>query len=143
MSEYRPKHGPVLTFPHLQDISKPGFIIVDGDGRRFANESAPYQDLGRATVAAGVREEYLIADKRHLQRYGMGLALPHPYPIAHLIRRGYIVTAPTIQAMAQKLKMSSETLSNTVDNFNQFARNGKDLDFGRGDAPHDRSSRRS
>lgn len=140
ISELRPRKGRVRSYPHFAiGITKPGSLIVDGDGKRFANEAAAYQDLGRATHVAGVRKEYLIGDKRHLQKYGMGMALPAPYPVKHLIRRGYLVTVPTIPALAQKLGMDPITLSATIERFNGFARKGKDLDFGRGDDSFDQA----
>jgi hypothetical protein len=87
LSEFRPRKGPIRTFHHFsEDLTKSGSIIFDGDGNRFANESAPYQDFGRTTHAAGVRKEYLLGDKRHLRRYGMGVALPALYSIAHILR---------------------------------------------------------
>jgi succinate dehydrogenase/fumarate reductase flavoprotein subunit len=140
ISELLPRKGPPRSYPHFAiGITKPGSIIVDGDGKRFANEAAAYQDLGRATNAAGIRKEYLIGDKRHLQKYGMGMALPAPYPVKHLIRRGYLVTAPTIPALASKLGMDPTTLSATIERFNGFARKGIDADFGRGDGSFDQA----
>lgn len=77
-----PEKALLGPYPHFSmGISKPGAIVVNGDGNRFANESLQYQDFGRESFAAGVRKKYLIGDRRHLRRYGMGVALPAPYPI--------------------------------------------------------------
>ncbi|TPX12960.1 uncharacterized protein E0L32_006605 [Thyridium curvatum] len=138
ISQYVPRKGPVRAFPHLAlDRSKPGCIIVDGDGRRFANESAPYQPFGHATHAAGVRKEFLIGDRKFLRTYGMGMALPAPYPIGHLLRKNYILQAPTIPKLAKRLGIDPAQLSSTVNRFNQFAQQGKDEDFHRGEAIYD------
>lgn len=140
LSEYRAKKGPIRKFPHFgADVTKPGSIIVDSDGKRFANESASYQDFGKATHAAGVHKEYFIGDRPHLRRYGMGVALPAPYPIWRILRRNYFICAPTIPELAVKLGMDPAILSATIDRFNEFARTGKDLDFGRGDGSYDKA----
>jgi hypothetical protein len=107
------------------DIAKPGTIMTDGDGKRFANEAAPYQDLGCAMVASGVRKAFIIADKATLRRYGIGFALPAPYPINDLIRSLYLVTAPTISALAAKLKIDPKAPVASVGRFGEFARTGK------------------
>lgn len=140
ISKYIPRKGPVRFFPHLAlDRSKPGSIIVDGDGKRFANESAPYQVFGHDTHAAGVQKAYLIGDRTFLRRYGMGMALPAPYPIRHLLQRDYILQAPTIVELARRLAIDSENLLSTVERFNNFARNGTDQDFHRGETIYDQS----
>ncbi|OQV00129.1 FAD binding domain-containing protein [Cladophialophora immunda] len=140
ISQLIPKRGPVRNFPHLAlDRSKPGCIIVDGDGQRFANESAPYQPFGRNTHAAGVRKEYLVGDRTFLRRYGMGMALPAPYAIGHLLRKNYLLQAQTVPELAQRIGMAPAKLASTVDRFNQFARAGRDDDFHRGESIYDQS----
>jgi len=140
ISILRSSRGPARSYPHFATaITKPGSIMVDADGKRFANEAASYQDLGRATHEAGVRVSYLVGDKRHLQNYGMGMALPGGYPIRHLVKRGYLITAPTITALAQRLNIDPDNLSATIERFNGFARKGKDEDFGRGDGSFDQA----
>jgi hypothetical protein len=140
ISVLRSPKGPARSYPHFATaITKPGSIMVDSDGKRFVNEAAPYQDLGQATHKAGVRVSYLIGDSTHLRSYGMGMALPAGYPIKHLIKRGYLVTAKSIPALAQRLGISPTSLTATIDRFNGFARKGKDEDFGRGDGSFDQA----
>lgn len=132
--------GPARSYPHFATaITKPGSIMVDSDGKRFVNEAASYQDLGRATHEANIRVSYLIGDKKHLRSYGMGMALPGGYPVKHLVKRGYLVTASTIPALAQKLGIDPSSLTATIERFNEFARNGKDQDFGRGEGSFDQA----
>jgi succinate dehydrogenase/fumarate reductase flavoprotein subunit len=138
ISQYQTRNGQIRYFPHQAlDRSKPGCIIVDGDGRRFANESAPYQPFGHNTHAAGVKKHYLVGDSTFLRRFGMGLALPHPYPISHILRSRYILSAPTISELARKMRVEESNLVATVERFNDFARQGHDPDFHRGEAIYD------
>jgi succinate dehydrogenase/fumarate reductase flavoprotein subunit len=139
ISEIRTRKGP-RTYPHfVMGITKRGSIIVDSDAQRFTNESASYQDFGKAVHKAGVQRQYLIGTRIHLRKYGMGAALPAPYPINHLIRQGYLICAPTIPELATKIGLDPPRLSSTVERFNKFARDGKDPDFHRGEAAYDRS----
>ncbi|KAK5048189.1 hypothetical protein LTR84_005859 [Exophiala bonariae] len=139
VSEIKTRKGPRI-YPHfVMGLTKPGSIIVDVDARRFANESASYQDFGKAVQAAGVQKQYLIGTKAHLRKYGMGAALPAPYPINHLVRQGYLVRAPTISGLATKIGLDPRKLTATVEKFNKFAREGKDPDFHRGEAGYDRA----
>lgn len=139
ISEFKPRKGPVRNYPHFSlDLTKPGSLIVDGEGRRFGNESAPYHVFGRQTHAAGVRKEYMVSDRRALRKYGIGICLPAPYPIVHILRRGYLESAPTIAALGVRLGINPQQLTATVERFNFMARDGKDLDFSRGERAYDR-----
>lgn len=138
ISELHGPKGQLRHFPHQAlDRSKPRCILVDGDGFRFANESAPYQPFGHDTHAAGVQKHFIIGDSIFLKRYGMGLALPYPYPVSRFLMRHYIVSAPTIRQLARKLRINEDNLASTVEKFNGYAREGHDPDFQRGEAVYD------
>ncbi|KAF2764747.1 hypothetical protein EJ03DRAFT_355496 [Teratosphaeria nubilosa] len=132
-------NGPVRGFPHFAiDRSKPGSIIVGPDGRRFANESEPYQEFVTNMHLKKIKKAYYIGDHNHLRTYGMGMALPWPYPIGNLLRKGYLISGPTIASLAEKIGIPPQDLEKTVADYNSFARNGRDLHYGRGDNIYDR-----
>lgn len=132
--------GGVQKYPHFgPDRAKPGSIIVDGDGRRFMNEAAPYVPFVHRMQERGIRKAFFLGDRTMLRRYGMGLALPAPYPVGRLIRDGYLIEAPTIAALATKLGIDAQTLEQTVADFNGPARDGKDPAFHRGENVYDHS----
>ena len=131
-------NGPVRRFPHFAiDRSKPGSIIVGPDGRRFANESEPYQEFVTTMHQKGIEKAYYIGDRTHLRKYGMGMALPSPYPIGRLLRQNYLLQAPTIPDLAQKIGVPVDTLQETVAEYNSFARTGQDTQFHRGETIYD------
>jgi succinate dehydrogenase/fumarate reductase flavoprotein subunit len=66
-------------------------------------------------------------------RYGLGNVYPGTTDLSRFEREGYLVTAPTLEVLAGKLKLDGAALAATVARYNGFARNGKDLDFGKGD----------
>jgi len=140
VSVLRGRDGSVTKYPHFgPDRGKPGSIIVDEHGRRFADEAAPYQNFVRAMHEHRVTRAYFIGNRHFLRKYGMGLALPSPYPIGSLVRRGYLMTAPSFAALAQKLGIDPAALEATVAEFNQHAIRGEDPKFGRGANIYDNS----
>ncbi|OJJ05916.1 hypothetical protein ASPVEDRAFT_32258 [Aspergillus versicolor CBS 583.65] len=129
---------PVRRYPHFAiDRSKPGSLIVSPDGKRFENESAPYQEFVSTMHLKGIKKAFYIGDFNHLRKYGMGMALPWPYPIWQLLRKGYLKKAPTISALADKIGVPRESLDRTVQQFNSFAVTGKDIEYSRGENAYD------
>jgi succinate dehydrogenase/fumarate reductase flavoprotein subunit len=123
----------VRRYPHFAiDRSKPGSIIVGPNGRRFANESGPYQEFVSIMHQRDIKEAWFIGDKTFLRKYGMGMALPWPYPKWRLRRQAYLVKASTISSLAEKINVPQRALVNTVGECNANAREGIDPDFGRG-----------
>ncbi|RVX70799.1 hypothetical protein B0A52_05450 [Exophiala mesophila] len=124
--------------PHFSgDRCKPGTVIVDSNGKRFENESTNYQDFVETMQARGITKSYYIADAVHLRNYGMGMALPWPYWNYNVMKRGYLIKAPTIPALADKLGIPKENLMSTVENMNLYAQTGRDPEFHRGESTYD------
>jgi len=115
----------------------PYSIIVDDEGRRFANEAESYVDLGHHMLAHNKDGRWwMIADKRH-RRYLRNYLLA-PGVKKKLSEQGSYFEADSIEELAEKLGMKTEVLRKTVDRFNGFARSGVDGDFGRGNSAYDR-----
>ncbi|MDT5137613.1 MAG: 3-oxosteroid 1-dehydrogenase, partial [Mycobacterium sp.] len=67
----------------LNERMMPAQFIVNGDGRRFINEAAPYMDFGHAMIEgqkSGVTHIpcWLVTDHRSFNRYVVGGHLPIP-----------------------------------------------------------------
>ena len=128
--------GLQLAFPHLVERAKPGFLAVRPNGKRFVNEADSYHDFIAALIDATPEGEqpqaWLIADSRALHRYGLGHARPTPFPVEAWLRTGYLQSAPTLEALAEKCGIDRAELSATVARFNGFAHQGRDDDFQRG-----------
>lgn len=139
ISTYQPSKGPLRMYPHFAyDRAKPGSIIVGPDGRRFGNESEGYVQFISKMQALKIPYCFFICDKDFLWKYGMGMALPGPYPTGSLRRNGYLISARSIPDLANKLEISVENLERTVELNNQYAREGKDPEFQRGEGSFDR-----
>jgi succinate dehydrogenase/fumarate reductase flavoprotein subunit len=124
-------------FPHLYlDRAKPGLIAVDGTGRRFVNEGASYHHFVAAMLERAVSlPVYLICDAAFIRQYGLGVIPPGTRRLPRYERSGYIVTAATPEALAQRLGIDASALASTVARNNEYAQSGHDAEFGQGDTP--------
>jgi succinate dehydrogenase/fumarate reductase flavoprotein subunit len=132
VSDVPGRDGRTRPFPHFFDRSKPGFIIVDRAGGRFANEALSYHDLGPRIAARPGGEAFLIGDAAAVRRHGIGAARPWPARNAALRRAGYLVAAPGIGALAARLGIAASALDATVTQWNAQAARGVDAAFGKG-----------
>ncbi|WP_103381320.1 FAD-dependent oxidoreductase [Pseudonocardia dioxanivorans] len=127
--------GTLLRF----ERTGPHTVIVNRHGRRFVNEAHNYNDMTKAfhLFDPGAYDfanlpAYLIFDERHLREYGF---LSHR---AGLPTPSWIRTAPTVAQLAALLEIDPAGLTETLDRFNEHARNGVDPDFNRGASAYDR-----
>ena len=137
----------------LNERMMPAQFIVNGEGKRFINEAAPYMDFGHAMIdgqKSGVTHIpcWLITDHRSFNRYVVGGHLPIPkipgapvptgrkVPPAWL-ESGVVKAATTWDEMAAKIGVPAGQLSQTASRFNELARKGHDDDFNRGDSVYD------
>jgi len=134
----RPVEGGLSSFI-VGERSMPYSILVDKEGRRFANESESYVDLGHHMLAHdGAQGPYwLLLDNRYTKRYFLTFAVD-PNANKKMVAEGIKVTASTLGELAQKTGMDAAVLRAEVDRFNGFARTGRDQDFRRGDSAYDR-----
>ena len=122
------------------DRTRARSIMVNREGRRFANEAANYNAFGSAFRQEDiVRFDWanlpcwLIFDHEYLRRYGtIGPWPPGDTPPPWL--PGF----PTLEALAEHLGVPAANLVGTVERFNENAERGVDPDFHRGESAHDR-----
>lgn len=136
----------VAVYPHIVlDRAKPGSIIVNAAGRRFANEAVSYHAFVREMYARNAEEAstvpcWLICDRRFIWRYGLGIIRPMTPYIEPYVRSGYVRKSRTLAGLAEEIGVPPAALAQTVERFNAFARTGVDEDFGRGQSSYDRSN---
>ena len=142
VSRLQRSDGTTTSFPHLfLDRAKPGLIAVDGDGKRFVNESASYHDFVSAMIerlARGKTRFWLIADHTFLRAYGLGAMRPFPGRIAPFERKGYVTKASTREDLARKLDIPPAALVASLEQHDKGARTGMDEAFGKGSTAYNR-----
>jgi succinate dehydrogenase/fumarate reductase flavoprotein subunit len=128
--------GYKARYAHLIDMSKPGCIAVDDQGKRFGNEaSVSFVD---AMHAAGAVPAHIIGDARCVKKYGMGMVYPGAGNLQKLLKTGYIVEAPTLRALAGKIDVNPDGLERTVEMMNRYSVKGTDAEFHKGERQIDR-----
>ncbi|MET9487982.1 3-oxosteroid 1-dehydrogenase [Nocardia sp. NPDC006630] len=127
----------------LAERSQPGAIMVNNNGERFVNESAPYVNVVHKmyedeAAGTGSIPAHFIFDQNFRDRYlFLGNFPKRPLPQAYF-DKGIIKQADTLEELAAKLGVPADKLTATVQRFNGFAANGRDEDYLRGDSAYDR-----
>ena len=120
------------------EMTLPGSITVNSDGKRFVNEALNYHDASRVFASVNPHTgrqmnnpAWLVFDAAYLAKY----------PVAGStagIPADWMVSAPTLELLAGKLGIDAAGLAGTVSRFNADAVRGIDTGFGRGATPQDR-----
>jgi succinate dehydrogenase/fumarate reductase flavoprotein subunit len=127
--------GSNAVFPHfVLDRGKPGTLVVDGNGRRFVNEAISYHQFALEMLAneKSAIPAFLIADAAALRKYGLGMVRPGGWGTKAALADGYLTSGDSIEQLAQRLNIDPANLRATVDKMNDYARTGRDPEFGRG-----------
>jgi flavocytochrome c len=105
-----------------------GAIIVNTNGRRFADESLSYKSLGDACLRQPQGLGLQVFDHRVRARSRPGV--PN-YDIDFLEAKGRLFKADTLIELAARAGIDPDGLANTVTRYNAAARGESDDDFGR------------
>jgi hypothetical protein len=121
-----------------------GGIFVGQDGRRFVNESAPYDRIGRAVIAelesgALTLPYWMIYDDREGEVPPVKSTSVTMVEAEKYVEAGLWHTAGTLEELAAKIGVPAANLAATVEQFNKICAAGADPDFGRGDEAYDRA----
>ena len=125
-----------------QARQRPRTIYVDADGRRFCNESNSYMEVGKAMYERNKTSQavpcWLIFDDRYRKRYAHVRSHPGYFP-KEMLESGRLKRAATLSELATLCGIDPDGLAETVDHFNEHARQGVDPDYGRGESAYNRS----
>jgi len=126
----------------------PGSVFVDKRGRRFVNESAPYNDICKAMYAAHSESSptvpcHMIFDASFRKKYPCGPLLPGMQQPDWMLPKeikesGYLKRANSLAELAAMIGVDPAGLRDTVEKNNRYAREGQDPEFGRGNSLYDR-----
>lgn len=128
----------------LAERSLPGCLIVDQNGRRFANESADYMSFGQRLLElerAGTPVEamWIVFDQQYRNSYVFGAELfPRTRIPQSWYDAGIAARADSLAALGAQINVPAAEFAQTMTRFNENASAGEDPDFGRGRSAYDR-----
>lgn len=118
--------GPLGNSPHLR---------VNIEGERYENEDVPGQSIANALVRQPGKKVWQVCDSNWAEELPkMGMGLGKLTVVNDMVRARFkelAIEADTIEELARKIKVPVEIFKATVARYNQLARLGKDLDFGK------------
>lgn len=125
-----------------QARQRPRTIYVDAAGKRFVNESNSYMEVGKAMYERDKTSKavpcWLIFDDRYRKRYAHVRSSPGRFP-KDVMASGKIKKAATLRELAELCGIDANGLVQTVEQFNKYAVNGKDPEFGRGESAYNKA----
>jgi len=132
----------------IMEKSYPGNCVVNRRGARIANESQNYMGyqhefFRRHSEADPQVPSWMVFDARFRRTYYAGPLWPSRYKPDWMVPKtyfssGFLTKADSIRELAQRAGIDPSGLERTIAAMNEYARTGKDLEFGRGDAEYDR-----
>ncbi|PXW32680.1 UNVERIFIED_CONTAM: 3-oxosteroid 1-dehydrogenase [Williamsia faeni] len=125
-------------------------IWVNAAGQRYMNERLPYDRAGHEMLKAHRTSDasplptHWVFDQRQIDNESAFAAalpvapdVPGWFDVEKFIAAGVLHRADTLDELAELIGVPAGALTKTVDQYNGYARTGKDEDFGRGEAPWD------
>jgi len=131
------RDGLRFPFPHvIADRARPGVVAINRAGKRFVNEADSYHDFVMAMYAQPQDGRgpaaFLVCDRRFLRSYGIGLIRPVWQWIKWYEDAHYIVSAPTLAKLAERVGVDARTFVATIERYNADAERGADSEFAKG-----------
>ncbi|MGL5122585.1 MAG: flavocytochrome c [Fusobacteriaceae bacterium] len=120
-----PENGSLL---YTGDVRLAGSaILVNKEGKRFVEELDRRDTISFAITKQTGGVGYLFWDQNQLDK--TGVAVHHKGEYDALLRRKILVKADTIEEAAKYFDINSKELKITVEKYNDYAKDGKDLEF--------------
>jgi len=102
-------------------------ILVNKEGKRFVEELERRDVISKAVTETSDGYSYMFWDQSAMD--DSGVDKKHKEEYEGLLERGLLVKADTIEEAAKHFGIDAEALKETVKKYNEYAKNGKDLEF--------------
>lgn len=127
--------------PILADaLMRQPWLNVNNRGVRYNNEELPYAYLCNSQRQQPERGRWAIWDAKWeteapsfklVACKDMRTSFHNPENVKTYIKKGFIRSADTLEALAGKIKVPKDAFMKTVARYNELAKLGEDLDFGK------------
>ncbi|QEM70043.1 flavocytochrome c [Geobacter sp. FeAm09] len=98
-----------------------GDIFVNFDGKRFVNEGGRRDAIADAILSQRGQKMWVITDDQSIKGASLKTKL----------EKGIVFKADTVEEMARKMEVDPKVLQQTLDRYNQYAKDKQDPDFGK------------
>ena len=116
------------TLLYVGDVRLEGrSILVNKEGKRFVEELERRDVISKAVVEQTDSVSYMFWDESAMEASKVNVK--HKKEYDQLIAEKKLVKANTIEEAAEFFGIDAEELKNTVAKYNEYAQNGKDLEF--------------
>lgn len=122
----------------------PGSLMVNQKGERYLNEAASYHIVGQIMARRQAEHQdasptWFVFDHRYRHSYPVGPLYPiMPDWLQRGEVRGILKKGKTIAELAEAMGVPVDSLTQTIDRYNDYAAKGEDPDFQRGQAAYDK-----
>ncbi|PVX75708.1 FAD-dependent oxidoreductase [Paraburkholderia unamae] len=125
----------------IEAFLPPWIMLVNTAGRRFMDESAPYAVSGYLLNSQADKRAYAIFDEPTLEKASQDMRFADPYHsgtamptweynlLRQSIENGKVLKADSIEELAAKIGVDSETLRATVEQYNADCDEGRDSQY--------------
>jgi fumarate reductase flavoprotein subunit len=128
-------HHAAVAHSTIGPLGNSAHLRVNIEGERYENEDVPGQAIANALVRQPGKRVWQICDSKWAEELTkMGVGLGKFTTVNDVVRARFkelAIEADTVEELARKIEVPAGTLKATVDRYNQLARLGKDLDFGK------------
>jgi fumarate reductase flavoprotein subunit len=126
----------------LFNMARQPWLYVNINGERFMNEDLPWGYECNQILRQPSAVAWAVWDAKHDQEWpkmksqccknmGPPTHLWDPTQLDEAINKGNVLTAETIEELVRKMEVPIDRFNHTVVGYNEIARNGKDLEFGK------------
>ena len=127
-------HAP-MTHGFAGPLGTAAFLQVNLKGERFQNEDVPCQSYTNAIERQPGQSAWQVFDSKYLEEMpymgiGHGKITEFTGAVRDFVNQ-YAISANTIEELGRKMDVPLNTFQATIDRYNELARMGKDLDFGK------------
>lgn len=113
-----PKINEMIT----EGVRGDGAILVNRDSKRFINELETRDVVSKAILSQEGETAFLIFDEQVVEQ---------AKAIEKYKDAGLLTEAPSLKELAEKLKINTENIEETVSTYNKYYKNEEDPEFGR------------
>ncbi len=129
-------HAPMAHMSWAGPLGNNPFLRVNLEGERYENEDVPAQSMANSISRQPGKQAWQVFDSKweeEISRMGVGLGRYYEVidKLYENVENEDTVKATSIEELAKKMNVPVKTFKATVERYNEMAKMGRDIDFGK------------